>query len=357
MNSEKDNILMDDNKKIKKCLIDDTDKILTCEYNTIIILTTNKHLYKIFPVFYSSITTDKHNNIKTLNNAIKCEIKMIKLITRDIINKNISKHFVKYISSNNCKNANLLFAKCSASYIEYIKLEEEQQLDSMYFNNYLNRELQNEYKIMEIEYCNYSCTEFIKDISMLSITEIEIYLDIFFFQIIHSLESIKKIYPYFQHNNLYMQNILGLKEKDNSNYYTYKYNNKIFYVPQKKFFPKINDFGESNLNDKYKSYNLFKSDYRDLYGIMMQIYKYGDESFTTLCSNDENKLEFFKIYFSNFFNVDIVDELFNKNNSMMRYEDMIKDIEFVNYIEFKSPDDLLNNYFYNIYDKINKEII
>ena len=36
---------------------------------------------------------------------------------------------------------------------------------------------------------------------------------------------------------------------------------------------------------------------------------------------------------------------------------MIKDIEFVKYIEFKSPDNLLNNYFYNIYNKINKEII
>ena len=49
------------------------------------------------------------------NNAIKYEIKINKLITRNIINKNISKYFVKYISSNNCKNAKLLFSKCSTS--------------------------------------------------------------------------------------------------------------------------------------------------------------------------------------------------------------------------------------------------
>ena len=342
----------------KKCLIDDTDKILAIGYNSIVLITTNKHLYKIFPVFYPLTIIDKyHNALKTFNNEIKYEIKINKLITRNIINKNISKHFVKYISSNNCKNAKLLFAKCSTSYIEYMNLEEKPKLDLMYFEYFSNHELQNKYKIMEIEYCNYSCTEFIKDISNLSIPEIEIYLDIFFFQIIHSLESIKKIYPYFQHNDLYMRNILGSKEKDNNNYYTYKYNNKIFYIPQKKFYPKINDFGQSNLNDKYKIYNLYNSDYKDIYSIMMEIYKGRDNSLSSLCSNDEHKLEFFKTYFSNFFNVDIVEELYNKNKGMMIYGNMIKDINFVKYIEFKSPDDLLNNYFYNIYNKINKEII
>ena len=71
-----------------------------------------------------------------------------------------------------------------------------------------------------MEYCNYSCSDFIKDVSNLSEIDMEIYLDIFFFQIIHTIISVKKIYPYFQHNDLFMKNILGSKEKDNGNYYT-----------------------------------------------------------------------------------------------------------------------------------------
>ena len=46
-------------KDNKKCLIDDTDKILFCGYNSIIILTTDKHLYKMFPIFYSLKITNK----------------------------------------------------------------------------------------------------------------------------------------------------------------------------------------------------------------------------------------------------------------------------------------------------------
>ena len=355
---EIDKILTDDNKKTKKCLINDTDKLLTAGYNSIVIITKNKHVYKMFPIFYSTVMIDTYKNIKMSNDFVKYEIKMFKLITRNIINKNISKHFVKYIGSNKCTDAKLLFDTCSPSYIEFLKLEDERRtkLCSLYFQDYQNIALQNKYNVIEIEYCNYSCIEFIKDISSLSIPELDIYLDILFFQIIHTLVSIKKIYPYFQHNDLYMRNILGSKEKDNGNYYRYKYNNKIFFVPQKKFFPKINDFGLSNLTNKYKIFNIYNSEYKDIYNIMMDIYKNGEFCLTTLCKDDEHKLNFFKSYFSNFFNVDIVDDLFNRLPNEM-WSDNIKDIEFVKYIEFKSPDYLLNNYFYNIYNKINKEIL
>ena len=360
LNYENNNILTGGSKKITKCLIDDTDKILSSSYYSIVIITKSKHIYKIILIFYSPLIIDKYNYIKMLNDNVKYEIKIFKLITRNIINKNISNHFVKYIGSNKCTDAKLLFDKCSPSYVEFMKLEDEKktELCSIYFQGYPNRKLQNTYKVMEIEYCDYSCTEFIKDISNLSILEIDIYLDIFFFQIIHALASIKKVYPYFQHNDLFMRNILGSKEKDNGNYYTYKYNNKTFYVPQKKFFPKINDFGLSNLNDKYKMYKIYNSEYKDMYNIMLDIYKTGCTSFTKLCNKDEHKLNFFKTYFSNFFNVDIVEDLFNKNpEEMMWNNDNIKDIEFIEYIELKSPDYLLNNYFYKIYNKINKEII
>ena len=52
--------------------------------------------------------------------------------------------------------------------------------------------------------------------------------------------------------------MIYLWEKDNQNYY----------VPQKKFFSKINDFGLTNLNDDYKDIKLYKSEYKDTYNII-----------------------------------------------------------------------------------------
>ena len=104
----------------------------------------------------------------------------------------------------------------------------------IFFRNYPHVKINDKFKIMEIEYCDYSCTDFIKDVSNLPEIDMEKYLDIFFFQIIHTILSIQNVYPYFTHNDLFMRNILGLREKDNGNYYTYKFNNKTYYVPQKK---------------------------------------------------------------------------------------------------------------------------
>ena len=61
-----------------------------------------------------------------------------------------------------------------------------------------------------------------------------------------------------------MRNIIGLREKDNNNYYVYEFEDKTYYIPQKKFYPKINDFGITNLNEKYKTIKLFKSEYKDI---------------------------------------------------------------------------------------------
>ena len=124
-------------------------------------------------------------------------------------------------------------------------------------------------KVLEIEYCNYSCKDFLIDISKLSEIEMEKYLDIFFFQIIYTIVSIQKIYPYFTHNDLFIRNILGLREKDNGNYYTYTFNDKNYYINQKLFYPKINDFGKTNLNEKYKKVKLYKSQYKDIYNLLL----------------------------------------------------------------------------------------
>src|SRR5438874_2503902 len=104
-----------------------------------------------------------------------------------------------------------------------------------------------EFKVIEIEFCNYSCKEFIEDVVDMSPGVMELHLDIFLFQILYTLLATKKKFPCFMHNDLFMRNILGIKENNTGRYYTYIYMNNTYRVPQKRFFPKINDFGMTNL--------------------------------------------------------------------------------------------------------------
>ena len=310
--------------------------------------------------FILDIELDKQ--IKDANIRVNNEIKIYELITKNIINKNITDHFVKYISSNDCNNAKSLFQKCPKSYTEFLKLAKEQKtkMCESYFRGYPDKKVNDKYKVVEIEYCDYSCADFIRDVSKLPEIEMEKYLDIFFFQIIHTILSIQKIYPYFVHNDLFMRNILGLREKDNNNHYEYKFNNKTYYVPQKKFYPKINDFGLTNLNAEYKDVKLYKSLYKDIYCIIFDVYNggnLGSTSLSELCKDNPDKLKFLKLYFSNYFNVDVIDEYKTKSEKNMNWDwGNITDDEFLKSIEMKNPNDLMNDYFHNIFGKINEHI-
>lgn len=284
------------------------------------------------------------------------------MITRNIIEKNISSHFVKFIGTNNCSNANTLFSLCTKSYVEFIKLTEEQKtkMCEQYYRGYPDTKINQNYKVVEIEYCDYSCANFIKDLSTLSVIEMEKYLDIFFFQIIFSIVSIKSIYPYFTHNDLFIRNILGTKEKDNGNYYIYEYNKKKYYVPQKNFFPKINDFGLTNLNDEFKNVKLYKSEFKDIFCIVYDVYNGGNlggMSLSELCKNNSEKINFIKKYFGNYFNVDVIDEYKAKSQSFIDWNWSITlDTDFIKSIEMKKPSELLDNYFYNIFKKIYQNV-
>jgi len=350
--------------KIKKCSIDDTDKLLFGEggSSSIIVITKDKRAYKIFTLYSFTPDIELEKQIKDNNKKVNNEIKIYELLTKKIINKNISNHIVKYINLNKCNNAKLLFEKCPKSYIEFMKLAEKQKtkMCSQLFTDHPHKKLHDKYNVIEIEYCDYSCAEFIKDVSKLPEIDMDKYLDIFFFQIIYTILSIQKIFPYFTHNDLFMRNILGKKEKDNGNYYTYEFNHKTYYVPQKRFYPKINDFGLTNLNDDYKSIKLYKSEYKDIYNILFDVYSggnLGSTSLSELCKDNPDKLKFLKTYFSNYFNVDVIDEYKFKSKQEMNWNwSNVLDDEFLKSIEMKNPSELLDGYFYNIFGKINENI-
>lgn len=350
--------------KNKKCHIDDTDEVLFGDGGStaIIVITKDKKVYKIFTLYNFTPDIELDKQIKDQNIRVNNEIKIYEILTRDIVEKNISNHIVKYINSNNCNDAKSLFQKCPKSYVEFMKLNEDQKtrMCNNLYRRYPHQKLNNKYKVIEIEYCDYSCANFIRDVSKLPEFEMEKYLDIFFFQIIYTILSIQKVFPYFTHNDLFMRNILGIREKDNQNYYTYDFNDKKYYIPQKKFFPKINDFGLTNLNTEYKDVKLYKSEYKDIYNIVFDVYNggnLGSNSLSELCKDDSDKLNFLKKYFSNYFNVDVIDEYKIKSQKQMDWNwSNILDDEFLNSIEMKKPSDLLNGYFYNIFGKINDKI-
>lgn len=213
---------------------------------------------------------------------------------------------------------------------------------------------------MEIEYCNYTCADFIKDISELPIIEIEKYIDILFFQIIYTIISVQEIYPYFAHNDLFVRNVLGYREKDNGNFYTYTLNGKEYYIPQKRFFPKISDFGMTNLSNKLKNSELYKSNRKDIYNFIIDVYdggNLGSISLMELLKTNTNKIQNLKKYFKTFFNVDVFDEYkLNSGNNIDWDWDNILDDEYAKSIDFKDPIFLLDTYFYNIFGNINKNI-
>ena len=59
-----------------------------------------------------------------------------------------------------------------------------------------------------------------------------------------------------------------------------------------------------------------------------------------------DKLTFLKLYFSNYFNVDVIDQYKTNSNKEMNWNWYITlDKEFIKSIEMKKPEDLLNSYF------------
>jgi hypothetical protein len=234
------------------------------------------------------------------------------------------------------------------------------KLCTKYYKRYPDVQINSKYKVIEIEYCDYSCAKFINDISQLAPIEMEKYLDIFFFQIIYTIMAVQKVYPYFVHNDLFMRNILGLREKDNGNYYVYEFDNLTYNIPQKKFYPKINDFGLTNLDHNYANTKLYKSKYKDIYNIIFDVYNggnIGSTSLTELCKDNKDKLDFLKLYFANYFNVSVVDTYVANNRDQMNWNwNNILEEDFLESIEMVDPKVLLRDYFYKIFKKISSEV-
>jgi hypothetical protein len=351
----------------KKCDIVDSDIVLFGDGGStaIIAITKSKEVYKIFTSYYWTGGEDDEikKDIERENTRVKTEINIYKLLTEKIKANNIPNHYVNYLDQNKCNNAIQLFKKCPQTYNEFLKIEsnKKDRMCKTLMRGFPIGKLSDEYHVVQVEYCDYSSKDFINDVSNMDIIMMEKLLDIFFFQIIYTLVKTREIFPNFNHNDLFMRNILGKKENFNYNHYKYTYNQKEYFVPQILFYPKINDFGLTNLDENNKNQKLYNNEYKDMYNILYDVYNGGNlgaQSLSEILKDNAYKLKFVKKYFSNYFNVEKVDEFITKSKGNMDKDWFnILDDEFKNEIELKNPKDLLDNYFYAKFSKINTIIM
>jgi hypothetical protein len=373
-------------KSKNKCIINTTDKIVfgSGGSKAIIVITdtTPKRVFKMIPIFYSklALATDKDHRISMQKKNINDEVKIYEKLTKNIIDTGISEHYVKFYNAADCSNTKVLFDKCP-SYVEWLQMPPEQKKSLKICDNLMRGHpfvnIDKDYKTIELEYCDYNCGDFVEELALMSPDMIETHLDIFLFQILYTLLVTVKIYPKFVHNDLFIRNILGNKEKDTGKYYEYHYEGKTYYVPQKRFFPKINDFGYTNLDDTNHANKIDVPVLIDFYNIVIDIYdgqNFGANSLMSLLHEqspfnvpdlgnmnksklDDVKIRCIRQYFSTFLNVDKFDELKRTSQKLMDVNwGHIADKEFREYIEFADPKKLME-YFYNIFGKKNNIIM
>ena len=358
----------------KDCKIEDNDTILSVShfFNSIVLKTHDDKIYKIL------LSTTYKN--KSNDDEIKNEINILKILKKNIIDSGLSNHIIKIKKVKKCNNINKIFSKCETSFIEYIKKNNNITYSNLFINDknigsvsetirssknnllsflenlkinnknkiceekyeyHPHKKYSENYKIIELEYCNLSAHDFIVEISKLTESLLIEYLNIFLFQILYTLLQCKKIYPNFVHGDLHLENILGYREQNNNNFYTYLNNDNIYYVPAKIFFPKINDFGLSTING-----NINDVKYYDLYTILINIF----DLLMVLFKNNLHKLKICYEYFNTFFDTHII---LNTNNTNINN---ISDPEYQQYISIQDPEYLMDTYFYNIFGKHNKNI-
>lgn len=341
-------------KPISKCVIlpDDVIRFGSGGSKAIIVITKNKQVYKFFPFYLNKLSLDhkkaiEYDKKKTLN-----EINIGKNLSKKIIDKGISPHFVKFYGYNICSNINKIFAHCP-NFIDHMLEKDKNLICKDMYKKYPIWIPDKEYWVVSMEYCDYTCGQFLEDISKLTIAKIKYYLDIFFFQIFYTLLKTKQTFPWFFHRDLFVRNILGLKVTKSNRFYRYHYKSDIFDVPVDMYLPKISDFGNSNLNEKFHDVKLIKDHRIDFYNITWDIYDggcLGSNSLSKLLESNKVKLAFVKKYFNTYFNTKRVDNLKKLNPTYMNniwYSTFDK--KFSSYINYKDPGYLLKKYFGKIF--------
>ncbi len=337
-------------KPLHKCNILPSDKIFfgSGGSSTIIVISNNEQAYKFFPVYFYSDDPNSNMQIERQNKSAITELAIGKNLSKNIIDKGISPHFVKFYGYNECENIQKIFKKCP-SYISFLKSKITDPLCKEIYKGYPTSRVSDDYMVVSMEYCDFTSSQFLEDIAKKSVEKIEYYLDIFIFQIFYTIFATRKIYPDFSHRDLFLRNIIGIKQKPSGRYYRYTINKIIYDIPVEFFVPKIADYGRTNLNEKYHESKLIRNDPIDLFNFIYDIFdgqNLGTTSLKTLCKNSNEKQKFLVKYFNKFFNTKKILEIKENNAVFVNWNwDQIRDESFRRYIEYVNPSKIMKKYF------------
>jgi hypothetical protein len=212
--------------------------------------------------------------------------------------------------------------------------------------------------VLAMEKADSSLSEEINKISKKKWVDIETFLNRLYFQVFYTLEIIKKIYPKYCHNDLFIRNVMTKNVNYSENeYIRYHYNKMTFDLPANGLHVKINDFGMNQLtNVLFKKYDIkdkiIDNPYRDYFSIIYDVYNGGNlgaNSLTKLIKN-KDKINQIDKYFSNFIDVKRIKQIIK--NSHKRELDWnwnkTYDVDFVKLLKLKDFNTYLK-YFINIY--------
>lgn len=190
------------------------------------------------------------------------------------------------------------------------------------------------------------------------------------FQICFTLAIVKNDYPGFFHGDLFMRNVLCIFENYRSNeYVAYYYKQKIFYLPASGIYAKINDFGESVIENEIEpgNYQYLKLQQKlldielsnqkaDIFNLLYDMYEGQNENIGIKYYGKKYKVEekYYKPivnFIHMFINTVVIDDISKKNKSLLSSLWHIRNIDILNKAVV-TPDQYLMLNVFNIFQTL-----
>lgn len=292
-----------------------------------IIALTSDRAYKYFPISINSF--DNNSTIKRTQSEVRYEIRAIKELTKILVDTDRSPHIIQYYAEHKCKKAPYDIIKDCKSFKDHLMSKRHDKKCEMLVYRRAPRQLIAPMHVLEMEKADGSLGGEMEKVSKKRWSDIEMFADILLFQTLYTLEAIKTKYPDYQHNDLFIRNILTIdKGYHKGQYIRYHYNNKIYDVPAHILYVKLNDFGLNHFSKGFSKKNnliinhkVALSPHKDIFCLLYDIYNgngIGGSSFTKLINN-KDKLKSLDKYFNRFMNVKALKKIIK--NSKKRFVD------------------------------------
>lgn len=301
---------------------------------TLIVVTKNKRVYKYFPVIYSSV--DSKTFINKIIKNIEYEIDKLKKISNKIKCPHVV-HLIKVIKCN--KITKSIFNHCN-DFVSFLTSSETTRKECLYLYNSFPTILHPNMYICELEYCPFTLKQilinFVKKRSKILFNILIRVL----FQLCFTLLHIRKVFPYFIHGDLHIENVLCSIDSG-TGYNRYKINGLVFDVPIEGVNIKINDFQFTKLssrdfvNIKFNKYPLY-----DLLTVFMSIVLHFHVSHIP-SDKKLNEIDHFLSQFINIFAINKIGSL-NKINILQSNKIGIIDPKLQSLIKLKSEKEILS---------------